>query len=49
MFIQRGNNNFEIEISGAAPFSNTYSLEFDGVDDYVKIGNGAIYSTDIPT
>jgi hypothetical protein len=22
------------------PFSNTYSLDFDGVDDYVNIGNG---------
>jgi hypothetical protein len=24
---------------GGAPFSNTYSLDFDGVDDYVSMGN----------
>jgi hypothetical protein len=35
MFIQRGNNNFEIEIVNAPPFTNTYSTSFDGMDDYV--------------
>ena len=25
---------------GGAPFVNTYSLSFDGIDDYINIGNG---------
>ena len=28
--------------SGLPPFTNTYSLDFDGVDDYVDCGNGAL-------
>lgn len=40
MFIQRGNNSFEIEIAVAPPFLNTYSTLFDGVDDYINLGSG---------
>jgi hypothetical protein len=25
------------------PFTNTYSLDFDGMDDYVNIGNGVSF------
>ena len=37
MFIQRGYNNFEIKIEDAPSFLNTYSLDFDGIDDYVGV------------
>lgn len=39
MFIQRAYNNFEIEIEDAPSFINTYSMDFDGVDDYVSAGD----------
>jgi len=42
MFIQRGNNNFEIEIANNPAFVNTYSLDFDGVDDKVEIGTQSL-------
>jgi hypothetical protein len=38
MFIQRAYNNFEIEIEDAPSFANTYSTQFDGIDDYVNVG-----------
>ena len=38
MFVQRPYNRFEIEIADAPPFLNTYSLDFDGVGDYVNCG-----------
>ena len=39
MFIQRANNNFDIQLADIPPsFDNTYSLDFDGVDDYLDLG-----------
>lgn len=37
MFIQRPYNRFEIEIEDAPPFANTYSLDFDGIDDHLGL------------
>ena len=31
------------EVPPQPPFTNTYSLDFDGVDDYVNIGNGVSF------
>ena len=45
MFIQRGNNNLEIEIADNPAFLNTYSLDFDGVDDIVRLGTPSTVGT----
>jgi hypothetical protein len=29
-------------VQTTAPFTNTYSLDFDGIDDYIDCGNGAL-------
>ena len=36
----RYNSGLVIGAGGGAPFANTYSTEYDGIDDYVDIGNG---------
>lgn len=46
MFVQRGYNNFEIEIEDAPSFLNTYSTSFDGVDDRLDIGTALNLGTD---
>jgi hypothetical protein len=35
----RYNSGLVVGAGGGAPFTNTYSLDFDGVDDYVEIPN----------
>ena len=45
MFIQRANNNFDIQLADI-PVTNTYSLDFDGMDDYVET-NSKIIGSDI--
>jgi len=38
----RYNSGLVIGAGGGAPFANTKSLSFDGVDDYVKIGTQSL-------
>jgi hypothetical protein len=36
----RYNSGLVLGAGGGAPFVNTYSLDFDGIDDYVDLGSG---------
>ena len=38
----RYNSGLVVGAGGGAPFLNTYSLDFDGVDDYVDCGIGCV-------
>jgi hypothetical protein len=45
----RYNSGLVVGAGGGAPFSNTYSLDFDGVDHYVDCGNSAALKPNIIT
>jgi hypothetical protein len=41
----RYNSGLVIGAGGGAPFANTYSLSFDGIDDYLDVGNLSILNS----
>ena len=41
----RYNSGLVLSAGGGAPFANTYSLSFDGIDDYLDVGNLSILNS----